>query len=896
MSGSNDIKHFKIKNIETSDVSTVLNFNGMLWIGVNQKLDINAQNQNNGTNLPNQKQKTLHKIVFAKSAIQQEYDDDSKNEEVQEKFNIKNIKRLRIKEESHVIANLIPLTVNETENCLIIHYKKQNNGIGPVDIMYEGGLLNQFCNDARIVMTANTKENKIIIACVRNKNEIQVYKFYGQLIVEDFLIKTNVENITAAAMSDTKIVFCGDKKYFSVDIKNGEKPKEITEMQTGVSIVNLLPQGKFILAYKSGPVIYDPEYPDQVITKTYEDQKVPTMIYANDTTVVQVYDTFVVKSNTEFENQQRYDVGNVKFVCMYQKELLIVTKEDWCMINSVPAPKKFVEMIKESQESKEAAYTQLLALPKNLCLESIEGIFTILWNEERFSEALDLIEKITWTGKPETIFCLFPDLIFTDLCPRKRQPRAISKKQVKFDQSNDSKKYFESLYKSTEKMCNVYSSFGYPPYFCRLAVTVLGELYTICQKTRELDALIQENQNLSIDILRTFIEEGIKKFSFGPAYAVLLTRDGKIEKAMEVWDQLYQNTTSWNVKNFIQNEASFTIREFIGDSTDKQLFIKWLNWLKKENPEAAVNALLSTKHDVDTVLKCIKVDSTNKSIDDEEKEKARKIEIRYLDYIINRQDFKPNKDHLADLFTEYIETLKKIESEEINVDEISFIEASKNKNLTPDEKMKAVKNELLKKTLNLINTYIKDIDVEEFADEAKGLDITELWLCIYGHQKEYEKAFDLLRVDGENDIGKIQKFCREAPDPPSAFTAAFKMIGVDKVFEKKSDLFTDNLPYLDPIETVELIPDENKLRSVSDNIMKLFNLLVQRNEALDKQINIVKNLKVDADYRLSLAEHIYCTVDKTSVCEKCGAPIGSKQFYLGVDGKLYCSNCKSGRH
>ena len=127
---------------------------------------------------------------------------------------------------------------------------------------------------------------------------------------------------------------------------------------------------------------------------------------------------------------------------------------------------------------------------------------------------------------------------------------------------------------------------------------------------------------------------------------------------------------------------------------------------------------------------------------------------------------------------------------------------------------------------------------------------------------------------------KIEDFCRSAPDPSKAFNEAFKLISPERLFQKSNTFISNNILFVDPYETIRLIPSGTSFQNISQIISMLYNLLLQRNEALDIQISAAQSLAVDADYRLSRVRSNFCTIDSNTTCEGCKQLIGKNQFYL----------------
>lgn len=203
--------------------------------------------------------------------------------------------------------------------------------------------------------------------------------------------------------------------------------------------------------------------------------------------------------------------------------------------------------------------------------------------------------------------------------------------------------------------------------------------------------------------------------------------------------------------------------------------------------------------------------------------------------------------------------------------------------------------------ISVLKNHNKIIEYEFLEKQLKLIKDQEIILCIYSVKEKYTEALNLI-VEGkdvkalENDdpiFDKIQKFCRNSPDPPVAFSFAYKMMGSEFLLGKNLAFLEQNIQYSDPVSTLEMIPDDQKLnRSICNIIRVLYNLLLNRELSLDNQIAVSRSIETDTNYRLSRAQSSHCTIDSTTKCSGCGDLLGNAQFYMAPTKEVYHTRCK----
>jgi hypothetical protein len=347
---------------------------------------------------------------------------------------------------------------------------------------------------------------------------------------------------------------------------------------------------------------------------------------------------------------------------------------------------------------------------------------------------------------------------------------------------------------------------------------------------------------------------------------------------MNYWKELYEASPN----DLYLSEASYTIKEI----TDSDEFISNLEWLKSKNTKFVAEALLSTKHEQRVVLDFL---NTNDTL-------VPDARIEYYHFIVQQSDILPESTIVNRVFDSFVEILSEISTNAFNKEDVKFTDAYK-KGLDGDELINNVKSEINQKTIKLLTQHIDFIDYRQALTKVNGDAFDkQIKLCIYKVTNNYKEGINVIlqsQKGGKIPFNEIQDFCRTSPSPPDAFNAALTLIPTDEIFNTSSSFIKDNIPYIDPVETIKHIPRDIDIKRVGDIIRVLFNLLTQRNEELDKQIAVTKSLQDEATYELAREQAKFATIEKDTVCVACKKPIYARNvFCILPDGSLCHPNCK----
>lgn len=770
---------------------------------------------------------------------------------------------------NHLIKTLIPV---EDPCVMIVHYTTLADAPGPVEIVRRGGIRTTIPQNASIALTSGKKANPRIVLV--NDKAITGYCFCGGVLLQDFTFDAP-SKVRAAAMTEKTVIYCCDKTYYSYDIST-KATRELASALISTPIVHNIGNNQLLVTYQEFMNIQGGTYDANGETTNYHPTYGPPLaFYGPEKALYQFFQKNFIRSNllTTEASSIVFDVPGVRLYTMIKTDLLIITNDAWKIVGSIPPPSDLLEMLTGGQA--ERVYKLLTALSPDQASESAIGIFNLMWPKDQMG-ALDFLTKFTWLSHPRELLSLFEDLKL----PGTRKARISPTIQIAGNKNYIN--IYTKLAEVLEKNVNDYVNEGLPSIVIRYATTALAEVYAIIHETRKLNDIIIQNNEESLDkeTLWNFVEtaNSEKKFPVSPALAVLKTRKGDISEAVNIWKQLYETTKD---TAYLTN-CSFTLQE----CSDQDFFIKTIDWIYPNCPSAAINSLLSKNHDTTMVLNWLA------------KNNREQERILYIDYLMCLPDYTPSVQLIDECFKKYIILLSGFDSDKYKEEDIKFTSAARIQKLTGNELKAAAKEEINTKAIRILEQHSKFISAEKYLSYINSSIDPKIALTIYRVTGKYLEALTLI-LKGKDPIPfeEVEEFCRAAPDPPQAFQAAFTLIGADKLFDKKCEFISRNISYIDPVSTIKMIPKDTPVKQVADVIRILFNLLVQRNESLDKQIAVTESMKVDAEYKLAKARSSSVVIDKTTVCATCGKPINDGQIYVDPDGTVYHGNetCKKAK-
>jgi hypothetical protein len=155
----------------------------------------------------------------------------------------------------------------------------------------------------------------------------------------------------------------------------------------------------------------------------------------------------------------------------------------------------------------------------------------------------------------------------------------------------------------------------------------------------------------------------------------------------------------------------------------------------------------------------------------------------------------------------------------------------------------------------------------------------------------YEDA--ITRILETNDLLALQDFCRNAPDYRTAFTEAFKHLrGQRDILENGADFLIRNIEWLNIVDMVDWLPDNQPLANVGHILTAAQSYLVSKERIMRMKLSVGESMALDVDYRLVKAQLRSGEVQHSTVCHGCNRPLGAGWLAVSPDNRLYHMTCK----
>jgi len=759
-------------------------------------------------------------------------------------------------EGNYFVKKILP---NPSNGCVVIHYANFLQQSGPVEILHPSGIKNRLKAVAMHVLTSNEEKNSVF--CLINDKNMTFYKFIGDVFVQFDSFQAD-QKITIAEMCSNSILYYSGSNYFQYYFRE-KKLKELSPSPISRPMIHQMNNNTFIIAYKEF-MMATGSFEEKTGTIYQYDSEggIPDFFFGKDSGLYQVYPKYFIRSvmSSTTSKPQVFVIPQTKICCMYGNELIVVTENAIKVVGSVPPPERFAKKIITGQMAEvEKIFNTLSADQRS---QSMIGTFAILWESGKHSLALTLASKYLWIGDPREFIILFPDIIIDP--PLSKRVLVPKGELISASQQPLVKQLMEVL-EFTRKSYLEYSS---PQFSRRLKplTTALAQVYSILHKTRELDSLILEGDGIDIEVLGNFLKNNVKNLSLGPAFAVYCTRTKEIQKALSIWRQLDEKKPDDPL--FI-TEASYSLK-FCDDS---KLFSETLEWIYKKSPLATMNALKSTIHDSDAVLAFLDTHPITNG------------RIEYLDFLVLQNNYTPRPDLISEAIITFIRILSSINEPKFDMKTIEFTDAFQKK--SPELK-DAVRAELTKKCIVILEQHSQFIHHQQVLDILTPNVDRQIRYCIYRVSERYDEAIKVM-MEGTSDppFAELQDLCRKSPNPPTAFASVLNKLDKKALFSTHLSFIDENLPWMNPIDVVRVIPRDSRVKSVSDLLRKSYALLLERQRSLEIQISSIKPIQIESNFRLSQQQCEHCTIDGDTKCTSCGRAFGNIQLVLAPDGSLY---------
>lgn len=840
---------------------------------------------------------------------------------------------MRTARKNFLVKEIIP--VYEDPPCTLVHWVGGNNQPGPVQVIYPGGIRVQIFEEANhLLYTTRNKtkvsssDNRGLIAIVSGES-VTFFEFIGDMVIE----KSKIEQLTdgfieAIELGENSLLYFAKGRYHKYDLNDGTDTKistsTIGELKNKINpfIVKVTPK-TFILGYKEFMMIIGLKTREGEAMIQYDkNNRIPNRILIFRDVMYQFFGNIFTRQPIippqAGADPQVFNFNDVSLSCMVNDNLVIVTPTSVLIIGTIPQPSDMANKIIECGEIYDEFEDLMKKLSNEQVSEIVSDIFDILWQNEKYEIAFDLISTHLILNNVNKYISLMPILIIevpdenaiNVSTNAKNQQANFDADQTSSQKGNQSKlkpleendkRYLNKMldfliFTRSMYMKNVFKFRD----LIRDVNTALAQCYAAFTKTRELDELIAEN-HLYLKPLQFFIKERAKLLPLNPSYAILESNIGEVDDAINIWQKLDHALAKNNKYNpmFI-TEASFAIQK-LKDSTNLISYLNWVLERDPNSPELAINAILSVNHDPSEINNWL----SSKGLDN--------YKLRYSVYIVTQSTVTNSNYKVAvsagkasslanETFIPLLKILADIDNSDFDLNRLQFTKSSKSGTTGGIYKLNA-KKEIFQYLMQILELHADSINETEAEDHiTDNMDI-KIKYTLYRVKRMYEKGLKLMLKNANDSkdnfvfpTEKVEEFCRLAPEPDVAFSVLIKMIDPNDLIPKFKQFILDNLVYMNLVELVSNIPKNLKINEVQLILKKAYNILQSRVYSLDNQISIAKSIKVDTQYRKTQLQANFCYIKKEITCAKCGNKILEEQQFVmapgGTNMLVYHPRCK----
>ena len=489
--------------------------------------------------------------------------------------------------------------------------------------------------------------------------------------------------------------------------------------------------------------------------------------------------------------------------------------------------------------------------------------------------ALRLVSNVLWRADAREILMLFPVIMLS--IPLEKRTLLHGTQPVE----QPSKELLQELGKFLLFTSDNYKISNDPTLTSQLPVidTALFQFYAIHHKTRELDALMRDQNSIDIQLVVKFFQENQKAMRLYPAYAIFNTRTDKPQEALNIWRTLDArdptHSTTWAI------EASYTLREI---ATPKVLN-HHLSWIKDRDISAAVNAFLYPKVDVEFAVKWIK-------------DNCKEYLVKFYDYLTTQTDTPPKQNIIESVLKKFCKLLRNMTVPGFDLHMLTYNpKALQTKGPQAKDVIDQYANELANKIARIIRTIKepKDYNFMPYVEIIKAAGGQFKWLLFEFYQigEMYDLAMDVI-FQGKTNFKDLEEFCRNSPHADQAFTVAFRRMIKDgkNILANNADFLVRNLEWVNFEEMLDWIPDDTPLSTVDNIIQTASTYLIQKERFMMLKNDIAISMKKEADYKLIQARLRNVEIQHQTVCQACQRPVGNGWVAVAPDSRVYHITCK----
>ena len=495
--------------------------------------------------------------------------------------------------------------------------------------------------------------------------------------------------------------------------------------------------------------------------------------------------------------------------------------------------------------------------------------FKTLWEKEKYADALDVVSTFLWEEDVKEILSLFPFFVFQGA----KKQRTILPSLAQY--TGDSLEVFEKL--------GAFLTFTHGEYIYShdkkitmqlpILETALFEFYAVFHQTRDIDALLSEENAVVGQSVALFFNENLAKRKLHPALAVYFTHTEKTTEALTIWKSLNDSdkkSTKWAF------EAAYTLQKV----QDKKTIEDNLVWICARSKSAAVQTFLHPDVDIQDATKWIK-------------KNAEHFMIKFLDYLtkIQKANTKLSKEAL-DLFSK---ALRELGTPEFRSKYYTFSKYYEKWKKTPPKASELEETEIYicTRILEIAKENTK-IDLLPYCKTAQETGHIDLMLNLFIAGELYAEAMQEFVCTWKIDYQKIQTFCRSCINPSVAFRFAVEKLMAEgqNILATQKSFILDNIEYIAYDDILRWLPDNVPFSEVVDIFNAMERINVMKRNILLTQKSTLESLKTEIEYKLMKQEVRWVEVTYDTACESCKRPVGNGFVSISKEGNVYHLACK----
>ena len=234
-----------------------------------------------------------------------------------------------------------------------------------------------------------------------------------------------------------------------------------------------------------------------------------------------------------------------------------------------------------------------------------------------------------------------------------------------------------------------------------------------------------------------------------------------------------------------------------------------------------------------------------------------------------------------------------------------------------DELIKIIdilKGEQMLKDTNIFNKNNYTQRKEKYSEKVESsIIVKNLIRDIYCVANNYKEGIDYI-ISNHKDLKtrkseirqclyEIEDFCREATVPENAFAEMMRMFKTGQMGEnsvkaeiRKSNDFIDfllrNFEWIEMDKLIDnLIDDDASIESCAD-IFRVAEAVINEKERMARmRYDISRSLNIDAKYRRVIQEKRNVEIQVSTLCKKCGKPVGAGMIKISPTNEVYHIPC-----